>query len=118
MLRHRILRSCVLLMMVAGFAPGVLQTRANALRGIPVAELFPEATFDPAIPTQLDVLGFSPGARPVRHAELLRYLEKLAEVSPRAEMQLYSSTHEGRPMVVLAVSDESTMKSELPVEGC
>jgi hypothetical protein len=77
--------------------------------GIALAELFPGARFDPAIPTQQALLGVEPGARPLRHAELIRYLETLAEASPRAELRTYSHTHEGRRMVILAVSDAGTI---------
>jgi len=79
------------------------------LEGISVAELFPGARFDPAIPTQAELLGVAPGARPLRHPELIRYLEMLAATSPRAVLQDYSATHEGRRMVVFAVSDEATI---------
>jgi hypothetical protein len=82
---------------------------ADVLPGIPVAELFRDATFDPAVPSQLEVLGFHPGSRAMRHAELLRYLEALAQASPHAMLQQYSITHEDRPMVVLAVGDEATI---------
>ena len=68
--------------------------------GISVAELFPGAQFDPAVPTQAELLGVEPGSRPLRHAELMRYLEALADSSPRAVMRNYSATHEGRRMVV------------------
>jgi hypothetical protein len=77
--------------------------------GIALEQLFPGAVFDPAIPTQEQTIGIRPGERPLRHDELLRYLEKLADVSPRATMRDYSRTHEDRRMVYLAVGDESVI---------
>jgi len=65
----------------------------HELEGISVAELFPGARFDPAIPTQAQLLGLEPGARPLRHPELIRYLEALAQASPRAVLRDYSTTH-------------------------
>ena len=79
------------------------------MEGFEPQQLFPWARFDPSIPTQEQVLGFSPAARPMRHAELILYLRALMEASPRAIMRPYSRTHEGRPMVYFAVSDEQTI---------
>ncbi len=73
------------------------------------AELFPWAQFDPAIPTQEEVTGIVPGARPLLHGELMRYLDALAESSPRASISSYADSHEGRRLVVFTVSDEATM---------
>jgi hypothetical protein len=81
----------------------------EALSGIPPARLFPGATFDPALPTQRALVGAEHGARPLRHHELIRYLERLVELSPRAALRDYATTHEGRRMVYLAVGDEATI---------
>lgn len=72
-------------------------------------ELFPWASFDPAIPTQEEATGVAPGSRPLTHGELLGYLERLADASPRAHLEPYSRTWEGRDLVVFAVSDEATI---------
>jgi hypothetical protein len=77
--------------------------------GISIATLFPGATFDPGIPTQPGLLGVEHAQRPLRHDELLRYFEALADASPRAVLHSYSTTHEGRRMVYLAVGDEATV---------
>jgi hypothetical protein len=77
--------------------------------GIAIEELFPDARFDPAIPTIEAIAGIRPGERPLRHGELLAYLRALDAASPRATMGVYSATHEGRPMVWFAVSDEATV---------
>jgi hypothetical protein len=71
--------------------------------------LFPDATFDPAIPTQQEIVGLEHGGRPLRHDELLKYFETLATLSPRAALRTYAHSHEGRPMVYLAVGDEQTI---------
>ena len=79
------------------------------MEGFAPEALFPWADFDPAIPTQKEVVGFNPGARPLTHGETMRYLEALAAASPRAEMRTYAHTHEGRKLVTFFVSDETTI---------
>ena len=79
------------------------------LAGISVEKLFPGAEFDPILPTQKGATGVEHAGRPLRHHELLAYLGTLADRSPRALLREYSKTHEGRPMVYLAVSDETTI---------
>ena len=50
-----------------------------------VAEaLFPWAEFDSAIPTQAEITGVEHGERPLRPAEALTYVKRLAAISPRA----------------------------------
>jgi hypothetical protein len=80
------------------------------MEGAPVEQLFPGATFDASIPTQHEIFGFHPGARPLRHDEVMRYLRALADASPRATIQEYSRSHEGRELVYFAVSDEATIR--------
>jgi len=99
-----------LLLLVASAAITAAGPPADSeLPGISPAKLFPGARFDSKIPTQDEFLGVEHGGRPLRHAELIRYLELLAERSPRALLRDYSATHEGRRMVYLAVSDEATI---------
>ena len=104
------LTSVSLLLILTLIALPALGSGSLALvEGISTTELFPWASFDPAIPTQEAVTGVAPGSRPLRHAEILRYFEALAEGSPRAALQTYASSHEGRALVLLAVSDEATI---------
>ena len=63
---------------------------SREMPGMTPEALFPDARFDPAIPTQEQVLGVPHGSRPLRHAELMLYLEKLAEVSPRVDRVFFS----------------------------
>jgi hypothetical protein len=89
-----------------------LAAAQGPLPGITPEELFPEARFDPAIPTQLEVLGVQHGQRPIRHDELMRYLRALDEASPRMRITPYARTHEDREMVYLAIG-EPEMIAEL-----
>ncbi len=81
----------------------------SGVEPISLAELFPEAVFDPALPTQESVTGVAPGQRPLRPEEVLDYFAALADASPHARLVEFGRTHEGRPLVVLAVSDEATI---------
>jgi len=102
-------RCCFVLSLVFGLLLAGVGIAAEKMDGLEPGELFPGASFDPGIPTQAKLLGFEPGSRPLRHAELLRYLTALENASPRAKLVTYSETYEGRPMVYLAISDEETI---------
>jgi len=99
--------SLVVLMLVA--VPVLGSNSLAWVEGITIDELFPWASFEDSIPTQEAVTGVKPGSRPLRHGEVLRYFEALAEASPRVTLQKYADSHEGRPLVLLAVSDEATI---------
>jgi hypothetical protein len=98
---------CLIIFVCLVLAPA--SAAADEPAGVALEQLFPGAVFDPSIPTQEEVIGFRPATRPLRHDELLRYLEALAEASPRATIRDYSVTHEGRRMIYMAVGDEATI---------
>jgi hypothetical protein len=88
----------------------ILRTLAAGLAGFALvassarAQLWPGVRYDAAIPTFEQVLGHGPGERIVSHAELLRYVEALAEAAPdRVRVWEYGETWEGRELVYLAV---------------
>jgi len=95
--------------LLLALATGSAAHGAQPAPGIALDALFPKAVFAPSIPTQESLLGVRPAARPLRHEELLRYLEALDAASPRARLLEYARSYEGRPLVVLAVSDEATI---------
>ncbi len=53
---------------------------------------------DPDIPTPADVLGFEPGQWHPRHDQVVTYLERLAEVSDRIQLETLGHTHGQRPL--------------------
>ena len=65
-----------------------------------LAMLPDDADLDPDIPSPADVLGFEPGDRHVRHDELVRYFERLADASPRLHLEVTGRTHGGRPLLL------------------
>jgi hypothetical protein len=82
----------------------------RGVSGISPESLFPWAEFDPSIPTQERVLGVEPGQRPLRPEEVVAYFRALDVASPLAHLHVYAHTHEGRPLLHLAVSDEATIE--------
>ena len=62
------------------------------------------ARHDPAIPTPAQGFGFEPGAWHVRPDLIVRYAEQLAAASERVTLLRYGSTHEDRPLLLLAIT--------------
>jgi hypothetical protein len=63
-----------------------------------------EAVYDPAIPTPEKVLGFPIGERHLQHHELVGYLGKLAEASPRVKIEEYARSYGGRRLMYAIVT--------------
>lgn len=101
----------VALLALSGALVARAASESPANEPIPYERLFPGGRFDPAIPTQESVLGVSPGARPIRHDELMRYVGAVAAASRRVKIMPYAKSWEGRDLVVIAVSDEDTIAS-------
>ena len=71
-------------------------------------ELWPGATYDPAIPTIKSVLGHDFGDEISSPEEIAVYLRALAAAAPdRTRLVEYARTWEGRPLHVLAVASPS-----------
>ncbi len=90
------------------FQPAV----AELNRGVDQANLdilFPNAVFEPGLPTLQGVTGIALGQRPLRPEEVVAYFTALAEASPRAQLIEYARSHEGRPLVILAISNPGTI---------
>lgn len=67
--------------------------------------------FDSKIPTPESFLGYKIGEMHTRHDMMVAYLEKLAEVSDRAEIEVYGYTHERRKLVMFRVSSPENLSS-------
>jgi hypothetical protein len=66
---------------------------------------FPSGTsFDPAIPTPEQFLGYPVGDWHTRHDRIVSYFEELGRVSPKANFQIIGYTNERRPQVVLTIT--------------
>ncbi len=62
------------------------------------------SSFDPAIPTPEQFLGYPVGDWHTRHDRIVSYFEALAKVSPKAHFQIIGYTNERRPQVVLTIT--------------
>ena len=65
--------------------------------------------FDSSIPTPEQFLGYSIGEQHTRHDQIVAYFFKLAEISDKAEIEVYGHTHEKRKLVMLRVSSEKNL---------
>lgn len=98
------------LALLALSAPGVAQDAAAA--GSPISLIgelahdraldLPE--LDPDVPSPADFLGYPLGTRFTHHHRIRDYVERLAEVSPRAVAWTYGESYQGRPLDLLAIS--------------
>ena len=57
-----------------------------------------------SVPAPKDVLGIEVGSRPLRYAEVRRYFQALAEASSSVQFFETGTTHEGRPLFVVAIA--------------
>jgi hypothetical protein len=71
---------------------------------------WPNADYDPAIPSFEDVLGYKPGERITWHANAIRYFEALAEAAPgRISITQYATSWEGRQLIYAVVTSAENM---------
>ncbi len=70
-----------------------------------------KAPFDAKIPTPEAFLGYPIGDQHTRHDQIVAYLYRLAEVSDRAEIEVYGYTHERRKLVMLRVSTPQNLSN-------
>ncbi|HLE81107.1 MAG TPA: hypothetical protein VJA25_07430, partial [Dehalococcoidia bacterium] len=67
-------------------------------------EYLPGATYDPAIPTLKQVLGYDWGERISMPEEVERYLHALAEAAPQIRLVRYTTSWEGRPLFYVIIA--------------
>ena len=70
-----------------------------------------KAPFNPDIPSPEAFLGYPIGAQHTRHDQIVAYLQKLADVSDRATIEVYGHTHEKRKLVMLTVSTPDNLNN-------
>lgn len=68
-----------------------------------------EVRYDPRVPRPQDVLGFQVGDWHVRHDQLVRYMEKLAETSPRVKIETIGQSWEQRPLLHMVISSPENL---------
>jgi hypothetical protein len=70
---------------------------------------FPGEKFDPAIPSPSVFLGYPIGDWHTRYDLIVKYFEKLDQISPMAQLQTIGYTHEHRPKVILTITSAANM---------
>jgi Zinc carboxypeptidase len=69
------------------------------------AEMFPAGVrYDSSVPTPESAIGHPLGRAPVRHHQLVDYLNEVAEASPRMSVEVIGYSHERRPILFLVVT--------------
>ncbi|MBS1662107.1 MAG: peptidase M14 [Bacteroidetes bacterium] len=63
-----------------------------------------KGTFDPAIPTPEQFLGYPVGSHYTRHDEIIAYFKELARVSPKIHVQIIGKTYEERPQLIATIT--------------
>lgn len=66
--------------------------------------------YDDAIPTPESAIGFKTGDRHITHDQLVSYVTKLAELSPRITIEQYAKSHGNRPLLMLTITSEANHK--------
>ncbi|TVP54761.1 MAG: zinc carboxypeptidase, partial [Mongoliibacter sp.] len=106
MKRHPFLLLCFLISMTAALA----QKSPKSTVDIPLSYYLPEGfNYNSEIPEPQDFFGFQVGEWNPAYEQILRYFEKLAESSPRAEFQIIGYTYEKRPQAILTISAPSNI---------
>jgi len=90
------------------FAAALLVVTANAQQDF---EYWPNADYDPSIPTIESILGYAPGERITWHKDALRYFDALESSQPdRVSVHHYASSWEGRELVYVVISSPENMR--------
>ena len=93
------MRSILLLVL---FTSITLQAQKNQLS---LNYYLPEdVTYNTAIPTPEDVLGYVPGTWHVSHDKLVSYMKVLAKASDRIHIEQQGLTYEDRPLLLLTIT--------------
>ncbi|MDK1288978.1 M14 metallopeptidase family protein [Pseudoalteromonas umbrosa] len=78
----------------------------------PISYYFsPEIEFDQSISKPSEVLGYEVGEWHVRHDQLVNYMTRVAEQSPRLNIATIGYSHEKRPLLLLSATSIEQQKS-------
>jgi hypothetical protein len=75
----------------------------DAAAGRKLTPIFPDTTYDAAVPTPDSQLRQPLGTFTAHHAEIVSYLRALEKASPRVRVATFGRTHEGRELVWAAI---------------
>ena len=72
---------------------------------------FPDEKFDPSIPSPSQFLGYKIGDWHTRYDLIVKYFEKLDQISELAKLQTIGYTHEHRPKIILTITSAKHMSN-------
>ncbi len=90
------------LLSLAAFAPPA--SGQDVMAGIDAAMFPDDVRYDAAIPTPAEFLSRPLGTRPVRHHELVDYIETVAGLSERLTVEVAGFSHERRPILFVVAT--------------
>lgn len=94
--------------LLLSFAAALLAVTASAQQDF---EFWPNADYDPAVPTIESVLGYSHGERITWHGDALRYFDALQTSQPdRVSVHQYATSWEGRELVYVVITSAENMR--------
>jgi len=102
-MRHLMFALTTLLLLAIALPPADLSAQQDFPLAIDVP-LPAGTTYDPAIPTPMEVLGHTIGEKHTMPHEVVRYFEAVAEASDRVVLDEHGRTHEGRRLIHAYVS--------------
>lgn len=70
----------------------------------------PEISYDPAVPSPAQVLGYEPGQWFTSYAKVSQYALTLANTSNRVVIGNYGSTYEGKPLLYFIISHSENLQ--------
>jgi len=76
----------------------------------------PDLPRDPDVPSPEAYLGYPPGSRFTPYHRIVEYLEELAASTDRVSFSNYGETVEGRPLVLLTISDPGHLGDEASLQ--
>jgi hypothetical protein len=99
-----------MLLALAAHAQDLPAPRPSPVPGLAYEEpFFPNAKYNPSVPTPDSVLGYPVGSRPATHAQIEAVFKALAAKSPRCKLFAYGKTHEGRALYYMVIASEANL---------
>ena len=71
----------------------------------------PELSYDASIPSPKDFLGYELGESFTLYANAVQYFKRLAELSPKVNINQYGETYEGRKLYNMIITSEQNVRN-------
>ena len=84
----------------------VIQFNTTQSQNISIDYYLPNESFDLAVESPAEYLGWQIGDWHINHSQLVSYCKSLAKESPKVVYHEYAKSHEGRPLFYLIITSE------------